>query len=80
MDENILKYIATKSDLENLVSNDEFRQAQNEIYNRLDEIITIVRRMDQERVFTFEYVKRVEADVDKNRREIDRIKDILKIS
>lgn len=80
MDENILKYIATKSDIENLVSSDEFRQAQNEIYNRLDEIITIVRRMDQERVFTFEYVKRVEADVDKNRREIDRIKDILKIS
>ncbi len=50
MDENILKYIATKSDIENLVSNDEFRQAQNEIHNRLDEIITIVQRMDQERV------------------------------
>lgn len=79
MDEQILKQLATKSGIENLVTRDEFRQSQSEIYSRLDEIITVVRRLDQERVFTFEYVRRVESEVEKNRRDIDRIKDILKI-
>ncbi|MBE0447569.1 MAG: hypothetical protein IBX64_05655 [Actinobacteria bacterium] len=80
MDEEILKYVATKSDLENLVSRDEFRQSQDKILSRVDEIVAIVRRLDQERVFTFEYVKRLEAEVEKNRKDIDHIKDILKIS
>lgn len=82
MNEDILKYVATKHDLEELglVLRDEFRQTQDVILTRLDEIVTTVRRLDQERVFTFEYIKRVEAEVDKNRKDIDHIKDILKIS
>jgi len=79
MDEQILKQLATKSDIENLVTSDEFKQSQSEIYSRLDEIITVVRRLDKERVFTFEYVRRVESEVEKNCPDIDKIKDILKI-
>ncbi|MCL6472607.1 MAG: hypothetical protein K6T91_07305 [Firmicutes bacterium] len=84
MDEGILKHIATKHDLEDLRI--EFRQSQDAVLSRLDEIITTVRRIDQERVFTFEYIKRLEtrlgeteAEVEQNRKDINRIKDILKI-
>ncbi len=44
-----------------------------ETLDKLDGIITIVQRLDQERLFTFEYVKRLQKDVDK-------VKKILKIS
>ncbi|HZD60692.1 MAG TPA: hypothetical protein VE439_09615 [Anaerolineae bacterium] len=80
MDEEILKYGATKSDLENLVSKDEFRQSQDKILSRIDEVVTIVQRIDQRCDFTFECVKRLEAEVEKNRKDIDHIKDILRIS
>lgn len=78
MDENILKYIATKQDLDDMRG--EFGNSFDAVLTRLDEISLVVNRMDQERVFTFEYVKRLAADVDKNHRDIDRIKDILRIS
>jgi len=45
-----------------------------------DEMITILRRLDQERIFTTEWIKRIEGDVEKHRLEIDKIKNILKIS
>ena len=78
MDENILKYIATKQDLDDMRG--EFSHSFDVVLTHLDEISLVVKRMDQERVFTFEYVKRLAADVDKNHRDIDRIKDILRIS
>lgn len=78
MDQNILKYIATKQDLGDMRG--EFRHSFDAVLTRLDEISVVVNRMDQERVFTFEYVKRLAADVNKNHRDIDRIKDILRIN
>jgi hypothetical protein len=82
IDKEDLKYLATKQDLEDLRTDlrQEFIGMHNEVLNRLDEIVTVVKRIDQERVFTFEYVKSLELDVDKNRYEIARIKDVLKIS
>jgi len=88
MNEDVLKYVATKHDLEELgiTLRDEFRQSQSEVLSRLDKIVTTVERLDQERLFTFEYVKRlegkvdkIETEVDKSRKDIDHIKDILKI-
>jgi len=89
VNEDILKYIATKHDLEELgiVLRDEFRQSHSEVLSRLDKIITMVMRFDQERLFTFEYVKRVEGEVEKietkveqSRKDIEHIKGILKTS
>lgn len=48
-------------------------ELKKEILSGQDQILTIVQRLDQERVFTFEYVKRLQKD-------IDRVKKILKIS
>jgi hypothetical protein len=85
IDKEDLKYLATKQGLEDLREDlrrefhDKIDTTHNETLNILDEIVTVVKRIDQERVFTFDYVKR-EADVDKNSRQIERIKDVLKIS
>lgn len=86
MNEDILKYIATKHDLEELdiVLRDEFRESHSEVLSRLDKIITTVIRLDHKRLFTIEYVKRVEGEVEKietkvekSRKDIEHIKDIF---
>ncbi|MGC8977425.1 MAG: hypothetical protein ACP5OB_07400, partial [Candidatus Ratteibacteria bacterium] len=53
-----------------------------DIYNVLDEIVRIVRKLDQERIFTVEWVERIEGkveqntqDIEKNREEIKKIKE-----
>jgi len=58
--------IATKNDM-------------NRVMNVLDEIVTITKRLDQERVFSIEWVRRVEQEVKKHTREITKIKRTLKI-
>lgn len=50
-----------------------------EIFRRQDEIITILRRLDQERIFTASWIQRIEKEVEDHTREISRIKTELKI-
>ena len=45
-----------ESKLDRVVTQDQFNTT-------MDEVLTIVRRLDQERVFTIEWVRRIEADV-----------------
>lgn len=47
---------------------------------KLEKITTIVQRLDQERVFTNEWIKRVEGQLEKQEKEITKIKQILKIA
>ena len=61
MDKEILKLIATKEDLKDLVNRSEFAKFRDENLTRLDEIMTILKRLDEERLFTFEMVKRLEG-------------------
>lgn len=79
MDKEILKLIATKEDLKDLVTRREFAEFRDENLTRLDETVTILRRLDEERLFTFEMVKRIEGEVERQRKEIDQIKEVLKI-
>lgn len=79
MDEEILSQLATKEDLKKFVTKDEFKSFKNENLNRLDEILTILKRLDQERIFTTEWVKRIESEVETHRQEIAKIKEFLKI-
>ena len=58
----------------------EISDSRKENLQAQDEMITILRRLDQERIFTTEWIKRIEGDVEKQRLEIDQIKSILKIS
>ncbi len=41
----------------------EVRSLRNEIMNRMDEMTVILKRLDQERVFTIEWIRRIESDV-----------------
>ncbi|MBU4590553.1 MAG: hypothetical protein KKG01_06480 [Candidatus Omnitrophica bacterium] len=54
MDKEILKLIATKEDLKDLVTRREFAEFKDENLTRLDKMMTILRRLDEERLFTFE--------------------------
>jgi hypothetical protein len=60
------KQVTTKDDLK-------------EIKDTLEGIATIVQRLDQERIFTAEWVKRIENEVEKHRQEIIKIKQVLKV-
>jgi hypothetical protein len=35
----------------------------NENATRFDEVITILKRLDEERIFTIEWIRRIESDV-----------------
>lgn len=35
----------------------------DEFHGRMDEVVTILKRLDQERVFTIEWIRRIEGDV-----------------
>lgn len=43
-----------------------------------DDMITILRRLDEERIFTMEWVKRIEADVEEQKRKNKDNEDLLK--
>lgn len=50
-----------------------------DIKDTLEGIVTIVQRLDQERIFTTEWVRRIETEVDRHRVEIDKVKQRLQI-
>ena len=79
MDKEILKLIATKEDLKDLVTRREFAEFKDENLTRLDKMMTILRRLDEERLFTFEMVKRIEGEIERQRKEINKIREILKV-
>ena len=52
----------------------------SEINNRLDKMVTILERLDKERVFTAEWIKRIESEVQKHSLEIKQLKQELNIT
>lgn len=59
--------------LDKLVMKDDFN-------NKSDKMMVILKRLDQERVFTTEWVRRVESDVERNKQEIKQLKQHLGIT
>ena len=51
--------------IKNLVTKEEFGDFKNENFTRLDKMITVLSRLDQERVFTVERIRHLEEEVDK---------------
>jgi hypothetical protein len=51
--------------IEGLVTKEEFAEFKNENFTRLDKTLAILTRLDQERLFTFERVKRIEEEIEK---------------
>lgn len=59
---------------------EEMREYNDRAMTRFDEMMVILQRLDQERVFTLERVKRLESDVEKHTKDLKEIKRILKIA
>lgn len=57
----------------------DYNKFKEENFNRFDEIIVILRRLDQERIFTTEWMKRIDSELEKQSSEIFKIKDFLEI-
>ncbi len=55
---------------------DDFRR---ETLNGQEQMITILKRLDQERIFTAEWIRRIETDVEVNKEEIIKMKQLLKV-
>ncbi len=58
----------------------EIKQYKDETLTTLDQILTITKRLDQERLFTFEAVKRIQKEIEDHDKQIKKIKHILKIT
>lgn len=58
---------------------EEIRNSHDSLMNVLDQQTVILNRLDQEREFTLERVKRVEAEVEDSAKDIQKIKQVLKI-
>jgi hypothetical protein len=57
----------------------DFKEFKNQVLSGQDEILTIVRRLDQERIFTTSWISRIEKEVEKHWEEITKIKQALKV-
>jgi len=73
--DSIESKMATRDELQSvkdsMVTRDEFSVSMDKMVTRdefntsMDEVLIIVRRLDQERVFTLEWVRRIESDLER---------------
>jgi hypothetical protein len=63
-----------------MVTKDEFTAFKDQVLTSLDQMMVILQRLDQERVFTNERIKRIEADLAEQQAELRQIKQVLKIA
>ncbi|MFH1192881.1 MAG: hypothetical protein V1656_01010 [Candidatus Jorgensenbacteria bacterium] len=73
------KLVEHDKKLDGVVMKDEFQNFKHQVLTAQDEMVTILRRLDQERIFTTAWVGRIEKEVEEHTREIKSIKQILKI-
>lgn len=79
-DEIIKKLIEHDEQLDRIADRLSVTATIEDVANRHDEAMTILKRLDQERIFTSEWVKRIEKEVEQHSKEIFRIKQQLKIA
>lgn len=58
----------------------EIGKLRDEILTQQDKAMVILQRLDQERVFTQNWIRRLETDVEDSKKEIVKIKKVLKIA
>lgn len=63
-----------------MATSKELHTFKDAIARSLDEMTIILKRLDEERIFTAKWIERVEKDVESNSREIKRMKLQLKIA
>lgn len=56
--------------MDKMVTRDEFKASEDRLTSRMDEMITILQRLDQERIFTVEWIRRIESDVERVKKQL----------
>ena len=79
MNDKIIKKLIDHDEEFEKVHN-EIKDVRNDVLTKLDEMMVIIQRLDQERVFTFEIVKRIQKDIERQDKELQKVKKILKIA
>ena len=80
IDRIIIQVIKNSEAINKMVTKEEFNQFRRDVLSGQDEMMTILTRLDQERIFTTEWIRRIEGDVKKNKGEIEMIKVKLAIA
>ena len=65
VDKIAVEVVKNTEAIKNLVTKEELGDFKNESFTRLDKMITILSRLDQERVFTVERIRYLEEEIDK---------------
>lgn len=60
-------------------SESDFTEFKHQTLSIQDEMLTILRRLDEERVFTSAWIQRIEKEVEEHTKEIARIKEVLRV-
>lgn len=76
----IKKLIELEGAMEDKVSNDKFDRFRDEVLAGQDKMITILQRLDEERIFTNKWIGEIEEKVEANKMEIDKMKLRLKVA
>ncbi|MCL5773075.1 MAG: hypothetical protein M1536_01655 [Firmicutes bacterium] len=58
----------------------DIKETKDEILTRLDKNLNILQRLDHERIFTNETIKRMQKEIEHQQKEINKIKRVLKIA
>lgn len=74
------KLIAHDKQLEFIGENMARREEMGEIKTSLDKVLEIATRLDEKRLATYQWVKRIEKEVEKQKEEIKKIKFRLKVA
>ena len=82
MDEDkvINKLIEHDEKLQHIGSDMATKDDMRNVLDTLDDIATIAKRIDQERIFTTEWVRRIQDEVEQHQTEITKLKEALNIA
>ncbi|MBI3260837.1 hypothetical protein HYZ64_00490 [Candidatus Berkelbacteria bacterium] len=61
---SVIWKLDAKREKQLIESRDEFREFKEDLFTSLDSHTAILKRLDQERMFTLERIKRIETDID----------------
>ena len=79
-DKIITKLMEHDEKFENLATKDELDKFREEVLSGQDAMMTILKRLDEERIFTQKWVREIEEEVRRQDEEIKKIKLQLKIA
>ena len=80
LDRVTFQVIENKEAIDRMVTKNEFNEFKDEVLSGQDKMMTILTKLDQERMFTHEWIKRVELEGKENKQDIKVIKQKLAIS